>query len=142
MGEYAGWTADRYLAAATLDALNILIWQQTEDGHKNKPKHFPKPTWRPGQVEPESDDMADSTYEEQTFGAKGMTTADVDAYFAKLRGGEDVSPSKSQPRTSASSPARKGSKPTSRKNSPQPARSQQPKDKRQVPPSAEASEEA
>ena len=34
------WTFDRMLAATCVDALNLLVWMQTKDGHRcrNRPK--------------------------------------------------------------------------------------------------------
>jgi uncharacterized protein DUF5361 len=42
------WTPERDMQAATIDALRILAWQQTEAGHKGH--DMPKPIRRPGQT--------------------------------------------------------------------------------------------
>lgn len=92
LGEYAGWDVNAYLGAKIADSLAILIWQQTKDGHSDKPKHFPKPTWRPGDIA--TDDTPSDVVDEQTFGKKGMTISEVDAYFARRR-----KPAKRAPKT-------------------------------------------
>lgn len=58
------WDNSAMLQAATVDALNVLIWMKTEDGHKGRNR--PKPVPRPGVVD-------DSV---RTFG-KGSVSADV-----------------------------------------------------------------
>jgi Family of unknown function (DUF5361) len=45
-GTDLAWTLDNHLLASQLDALNLLLWQKTKDGHKNKNR--PKPIDRPG----------------------------------------------------------------------------------------------
>lgn len=108
-----------------VDYLAILKWQPTKDAANGK--NFPKPLLRPGQEPPPEDNNADG----KTFGTKGMTNVDVDAVLAKFyAGGDDVSQSSSEPRTSPSSRPRKASKRTSRGNSrqsPQPPQRKEPK---------------
>lgn len=40
------WTLEAHLLASQLDALNIMIWQKSKDGSKNRNR--PKPIDRPG----------------------------------------------------------------------------------------------
>lgn len=64
-GEDHPWGYLEQLSAAAVDALNILIWQQTKDGAKGK--NQPKPIPRPGIEQPKQygkeaismDEMAD-----------------------------------------------------------------------------------
>lgn len=50
-GEEALWGMQEQLLAGAVDALRILIWQQTKDGEKGR--NQPDPIQRPG-VEPKS----------------------------------------------------------------------------------------
>lgn len=63
-----------YLQASILDALNILIWQQTKDGSSERPQRFPKPTWRPG-----------TTDAEPAKETKRRTPEELRAHFEELR---------------------------------------------------------
>lgn len=93
-----------------VDGVHTLIWHNTKDGlkGKNPPKRVP----RPG-------DKLDK--DEKTFGkGQGRPLQDIDALLAEFGpGGDDVSQSKSVPRTSTSSRQRAASKRTSPKNLPQ-----------------------
>ena len=49
---HEGWTADTFLLAAAVDALNWIAWTKTVDGQKNRNR--PRPLPRPGMTEPKS----------------------------------------------------------------------------------------
>lgn len=74
LGEYAEWTTPEYLQALVVDALNVLIWQQTKDGHSDNPQLFPDPTWRPG-----------TPVAEPKTPVKRRTPEELRAYFEEVR---------------------------------------------------------
>lgn len=80
LGDEADWTLDRHISATVADRLAVLIWQQTEDGHRKSPRHFPKPIQRPGQ-----EDVSPELEGETKFGGKPLTFADVDAALAAVQ---------------------------------------------------------
>lgn len=66
------WTLDRTLAAMAVNALNVLVWQRTKDGQKNRN--------RPTMVGPFKDVRGD-----RNLGGAAMTIGELDAVLALPR---------------------------------------------------------
>lgn len=72
LGEYAGWGENEYLLARAVDALNVLVWQPTKDGHDGR--NLPEPVWRPG-----------TPVSSPKKATKKRTPAELKAHFESVR---------------------------------------------------------
>lgn len=69
-GDDYEWRLKEQILADMADSLHVLVWQQTEDGHKGK--NQPKPWPRPG-IEPDED--------QKTFGRDAIPMDEMDDWL-------------------------------------------------------------